>query len=157
MSFVSNWRECFCKDPKKAIRFSKEHSRRGLYELLQQAARQVAEENGSVILNIGSGGEIQRILEEEGVSVTSVDIDPERKPDVVASITDLAQFEDESVSHVFCMEVLEHVDQPWKGVEEMRRVLRPGGTVVGSTPFLLGLHDRPYDYYRFTKYGLKTT
>ena len=37
----------------------------------------------------------------------------------------------------------------------MRRILRPGGTVIVSVPHLSRLHEEPYDFYRFTRYGLR--
>lgn len=39
-------------------------------------------------------------------------------------------------------------------MSEILRVLKPGGVLIGSTPFLLGIHDAPHDYFRFTSHGL---
>ena len=54
-----------------------------------------------------------------------------------------------------CLEVLEHVAKTAKAVSEITRVLKPGGTLLLSTPMHWTLHFEPQDYYRFTKYGLK--
>ena len=140
---------------REAVRYSKSRSREGLYENLKETISTLKVDSDERILNIGAGGEIQKMIEGQGLKVTSVDIDPDRKPDVVASLTNLEGVADQSISVIFCMEVLEHVDEPWKAIEEVRRVLKPGGTFVGSTPFMLGLHDRPYDFYRYTKYGIR--
>jgi SAM-dependent methyltransferase len=56
---------------------------------------------------------------------------------------------------VLCTEVLEHLPEPQRGIDEMRRVLKPGGTLVLTTRFLFPIHDAPHDYFRFTKYGLR--
>ena len=56
---------------------------------------------------------------------------------------------------VLCTEVLEHLPEPQRAVDEMFRVLKPGGTLVLTTRFLFPLHDAPHDYFRFTKYGLR--
>jgi SAM-dependent methyltransferase len=56
---------------------------------------------------------------------------------------------------VLCTEMLEHVPEPQQAVDEMWRVLKPGGTLVLTTRFLFPIHDAPHDYFRFTKYGLR--
>jgi SAM-dependent methyltransferase len=56
---------------------------------------------------------------------------------------------------VLCTEVLEHLPEPQKAVDEIFRVLKPGGTLLLTTRFLFPIHDAPHDYFRFTKYGLR--
>jgi SAM-dependent methyltransferase len=56
---------------------------------------------------------------------------------------------------VLCTEVLEHLPEPQRAIDEMWRVLRPGGTLLLTTRFLFPIHDAPHDYFRFTKYGLR--
>jgi len=56
---------------------------------------------------------------------------------------------------VLCTEVLEHVPEPQRAIDEMFRVLKPGGTLLLTTRFLFPIHDAPHDYFRFTKYGLR--
>lgn len=58
---------------------------------------------------------------------------------------------------VLCIEVLEHVAEPALLLAEMHRVLRPGGTLVLSTPFLWGEHEAPFDFQRFSTAGLSRT
>ncbi len=62
---------------------------------------------------------------------------------------------DASFDHVLCTEVLEHLPEPQRAIDEMFRVLRPGGTLLLTTRFLFPIHDSPHDYFRFTKYGLR--
>lgn len=82
------------------------------------------------------------------------DIDPQRKPDTVGDAHKLP-FDDNSFSFILCTEVFEHLHSPWIVVEEMQRVLKPGGKLILTTRFVYPIHDAPHDYYRYTKYGLQ--
>jgi SAM-dependent methyltransferase len=53
-----------------------------------------------------------------------------------------------------CLEVLEHVPDPWQACREICRILKPGGVLILSVPHLSRLHDLPHDYYRYTHVGL---
>jgi len=71
-------------------------------------------------------------------------------------VCDLATlpFRDESIDGCISVAVLEHVPDPRKHVQEMWRVLRPGGRVLCYVPFMQGYHASPDDYQRYTKSGL---
>jgi SAM-dependent methyltransferase len=56
---------------------------------------------------------------------------------------------------VLCTEVLEHSGQPFEVLKEIKRILKPGGHVILSTPFIYPLHEPPNDHWRFTEYGIK--
>jgi len=62
---------------------------------------------------------------------------------------------DGSFGAVLCSQVLEHVNQPDTVLQEISRVLRPGGTGILSVPFIYNVHVGPYDFFRFSPYGLK--
>lgn len=103
---------------------------------------------GKIILNLGSGA-IK--IEEE---VLNVDFYPFTNVDIVADISDLP-FADNSVDAVINESVLEHVPSPEAIVKEIHRVLKPGGWLYLSAPFLASFHSSPHDYYRWTKPGLR--
>lgn len=64
-------------------------------------------------------------------------------------------FADASMDGVLCLEVLEHVSDPAWVVAESARVAKPGGSVWLSMPFLYPIHDAPYDFQRYSRYGLQ--
>lgn len=60
---------------------------------------------------------------------------------------------DGSVDACHCEAVLEHMEEPWRAVAEMFRVLRPGGQVFAATPFLQAFHAYPNHFQNFTLEG----
>jgi SAM-dependent methyltransferase len=86
----------------------------------------------------------------------TLDIEPRSEGTTyVGDIQDMDIIEDASYDLAICLEVLEHVPSPPSAVQEILRILKPGGVAVFSVPHLSRLHDEPEDYYRFTKYGLR--
>jgi SAM-dependent methyltransferase len=66
-------------------------------------------------------------------------------------------FDAESFDYIICDQVIEHVEDPFRGVREMRRVLRPGGWLILATAFMDPVHERAdntTDYWRFTPRGM---
>ncbi|RUL76741.1 class I SAM-dependent methyltransferase [Dyella choica] len=63
-------------------------------------------------------------------------------------------FPDGCFDGVVCLEVLEHVPDPAIVVTQIGRVLKRGGRAWLSMPFLYPLHDAPFDFQRYTEYGL---
>ena len=53
------------------------------------------------------------------------------------------------------MNVLEHVPNPEEVLKELGRVPRPGGELYIAVPFSGREHQIPYDFYRYTRYGLE--
>lgn len=85
-------------------------------------------------------------------------LDIERKvPDIdfVADVQEMGILADASYDTVLATEVLEHVPHPERALAEIHRVLKPGGTLLLTVPFLARLHDEPYDFFRYTRHGLR--
>ena len=64
------------------------------------------------------------------------------------------QFSDEVFDRVICTQVLEHVPDPLLLLKEMARVCKRGGAVIISLPFVYPEHEQPFDYFRFTRFGI---
>ena len=65
-------------------------------------------------------------------------------------------FKNNSFDLVIIQAVLEHVKYPKKVVDEIHRILKKKGFVYAEVPFMQGVHGRPHDFQRYTKYGLET-
>lgn len=55
---------------------------------------------------------------------------------------------------VICCSVLEHVARPWKMAENLTSLLRPGGTLYMSVPWIWRYHQYPDDYFRYSFRGI---
>ncbi|MCK5591479.1 MAG: class I SAM-dependent methyltransferase [Candidatus Pacebacteria bacterium] len=78
-------------------------------------------------------------------------------PDIVGDIHNMP-FGDNELDGIICNAVLEHIENPFKAVSEMYRVLKLGGACFVYVPFLYYYHAQPgyyKDYWRYTKDALK--
>ena len=106
-------------------------------------------------LNIGSGGEIENIIKKNVNSYYSIDFDNKRSPDEVNDIC-ANEFKVKFKPNLICIfEVLEHVENPFKAVDNIYSLLDESEICLASTPFNFHIHDAPTDYFRYTEYGLR--
>lgn len=81
----------------------------------------------------------------------TVDILPDS--DITADICSMPQINSDSIGTVVTMDTFEHIKEPWKAVDEIYRILRPGGILIISTVLIWDYHEYPQgtpDYWRFT-------
>jgi SAM-dependent methyltransferase len=64
--------------------------------------------------------------------------------------------EDEIFDAVLCTQVLEHLEWPRESVKEMHRIIKPGGKLYMTVPMAQNEHQVPYDFFRYTSYGLES-
>lgn len=74
--------------------------------------------------------------------------------DCVGSLLRLP-FPEGAFDAVLSINVLEHVTEPLRVMQEMARVLKPGGALHLMVPQSVRLHYPPHDYYRYTEFGLR--
>lgn len=103
---------------------------------------------GARILDLGAGG--RRI----SPNTICVDFVPLPGTNLVADVHRLP-VADSSVDLVFATGLLEHVDDDRAVVQEIVRILRPGGLVHIEVPFLVQYHQDPIDCRRLTLEGLE--
>ena len=62
--------------------------------------------------------------------------------------------EDSEFDSVITSQVLEHVFNPKEFLKEIRRVLKNNGTLLLTVPFLWEEHEQPFDYGRYSSFGI---
>lgn len=85
-----------------------------------------------------------------------VDVYPSVSADVVVGADCYYPFEDGCFDGLCCAAVLEHVKKPWIVVDEIYRILKPGGRCYIDWPFLQAVHGYPSHYYNATREGLRS-
>jgi SAM-dependent methyltransferase len=68
---------------------------------------------------------------------------------------DTIALETGSVDTVLCTDVLEHISSPNHLFSEMTRILKPGGKLILTVPFIYWIHSAPHDHHRYTRYKLQ--
>ena len=98
------------------------------------------------ILDLGSG------TDRRAPNVITLEIEAGSNVDVIGDGHQLP-FHDNVFDAIINEAVLEHVLEPKQIVDEIYRVLKPGGYVCAAVPFLQGFHASPHDYQRYTVPG----
>jgi hypothetical protein len=111
------------------------------------------------ILEIGSrqvvpGGQSKRSLFPE-CSYVGFDYYGDANTDVVGDAHELSTFFACEFDAVFSLAVLEHFAMPWVVAAEINKVLKVGGLTFHSTHFAFPLHERPWDFWRYTDQALR--
>ncbi len=125
-----------------------------LFKDIQFAANKFA---AGKILDIGCGNKPYRDLFKNGVSeYIGCDImqSDQNLVDIICAATALP-FDNETFDTVFSTQVIEHVEDHRAMLFEASRVLKVDGYAIFTVPFSWELHEEPYDFFRFTKYGLR--
>ena len=75
--------------------------------------------------------------------------------DLFADLTKELPFHDGVADTVVSFQVLEHLAEPVTFLSECFRILKPGGRLVMTVPFMWHVHEAPHDYFRYTHFGLE--
>ncbi len=123
--------------------------------------KEIAKES-KIILDVGGGHRFQKGMKKyqelfKNHDYKTLDCVEDYKPDILGDIKNIP-LADETVDAIICRAVLEHVDDPFKAVAEIYRILKPAGQCLISLPFLYPYHaEKGYygDFYRYTADGVK--
>ena len=138
---------------------AKKISRKNLINFIKKDLLNLKKTKNDIrLLNVGSGGEIFDLIKNiRFKSVLSIDIDKSRNPDKVIDVCDegFIQKINFKPNCIVVCEVIEHLKNPFLAIKNLETVLDKDGYLILSSPFILGIHDAPHDYFRYTEYGLK--
>lgn len=109
----------------------------------------------ALLIDLGAGPNQFAELTDQFTSIIRVDFVPYQDVDVIADLGKRLPFQDHVADAVLLSNVLEHIADPDAFLSEAHRIMRPGARLAGIIPFLLGVHQRPYDFQRFTDIGLE--
>jgi SAM-dependent methyltransferase len=144
--------------------FSMRSRERIVYLYLHEALKEVFAsyiKAGDNILDIGCGNKpyeeyIHKLTNKRGIKYVGCDIiqSSEQKVDIICEATNIPE-PSATYDIILCTQVIEHVFDHYKIFEEAYRLLKPGGFFIVSAPFIWHMHEIPYDFYRFTRYGIQ--
>lgn len=108
-----------------------------------------------LLLDLGCGlRPYQKLYEGNKWQSIAVDIHSTSLADIIADACNLP-FYHCTFECILCFEVLEHINNFDRAISEIARLLKPGGILVITWPFIYGMHDIPHDHYRFSEYAME--
>ncbi|MCK4351967.1 class I SAM-dependent methyltransferase [candidate division WOR-3 bacterium] len=77
------------------------------------------------------------------------------KPEIIGDVNFSLPIKSKSIDTILLLQVLEHLNDPENTISEAWRVLKNRGCLILSTRQIYPVHGEPYDFFRYTRYGLK--
>lgn len=114
------------------------------------------------VLDIGCGQSPYKFLLDAsqtkyfGIDIVDAEKFDYNNPDITPFNGESIPFENEKFDGVICTEVLEHVQNYQKLIDEMHRSMKPGSKAIVTIPWSARYHYIPYDFFRYTPSSLKT-
>jgi SAM-dependent methyltransferase len=124
--------------------------------LLQQDLEKILPSLSGTVLDVGCGEKPYDYLLNHAENHVGIDVVAGPEVDHIVGPTDPWPFADDSIDNVIATQVLEHTEQYEYTLAEVQRVIKPGGQVVLSFPFLYNEHGSPHDFQRFSAHRAAT-
>jgi SAM-dependent methyltransferase len=125
--------------------------RRFNWVFLEKTAKMLPED--AEVLDVGAGrGDFKPIFARQ--AYLGLDIYPYPEIDLAVNLIEECPFKDGSFDLVVLANVIEHVYEYRALMVRIAKLLKPGGRVLVTVPFLLKVHQEPVDYHRYTRYAL---
>ncbi len=84
-----------------------------------------------------------------------LDMESGKGVDIIQDLTTgIGELQEKYFDLIICCSVLEHVKKPWVMAENLQRLLKPGGVLYISVPWVWRYHAYPDDYFRFSWRGI---
>ena len=122
------------------------------YSLHKEIKKNAPHLNGDM-LDIGCG---KKPYKDFFSTTKYIGIDIEGSPNLADEIYDgkTIPFPNETFDSVLCTQVFEHIFTPDTFINEIARVLKPGGKLLLTVPFAWDEHEQPFDYARYSSFGI---
>jgi len=122
-------------------------------KILRDAVREFGSQLDGKLLDVGCGSQqYRKYLHCD--QYFGIEWSADKRPPVVADVTQIP-FREAAFDSALCTEVLEHLPEPGRCLDEIHRVVKPGGSVFFTVPMTVHTHSEPHDFYRYTEYGLR--
>lgn len=111
------------------------------------------------LLDVGCGSKpYESLFDVDSYTGLDIESDVTNKRGIADHLYDGGRFpfDDGTYDSVLCNQVLEHVFNPDDFLREIHRVLKPGGKLLLTVPFVWDEHEQPYDYARYSSFGLSS-
>lgn len=113
------------------------------------------DKKGKKIIDIGAGTcPYKKYFRQSQYFSQDLKNNPQKTIDFVGN-ADSIPVKNNRFDYILCLQVLEHIKEPHLIFKEFHRILKPGGKLFLTTHMAFEEHMVPYDYFRFTRYGLK--
>jgi SAM-dependent methyltransferase len=129
-------------------------ARKGLY---QNVSELIEHFNGK-LLDIGCGTKpYQDLCKVDEYIGLEIDDEGNRNHNYADVFYDgkIIPFENNTFDSILSNQVFEHVFNPNDFLKEVNRVTKMGGVILMTVPFVWDEHEQPYDYARYSSFGLK--
>lgn len=130
-------------------------ARKGLYKNVSELASQI---QGGKLLDIGCGTKPYKNLfnveQYDGLEYDTPEYRANKNAEYFYDGKNFP-FENESYDNAISNEVFEHVFNPDEFLKEINRIMKMNGKLLMTVPFVWDEHEPPYDFARYTSFGLK--